>query len=467
MLHSKALGEEPISKLLIRQSVPAAIGFLIMSINSIVDAIFVGRWVGSTGLGAIAVVMPISFFISSIGLAIGIGGASIISRALGSGDPTKANRTFGTQAFMTLGLSALLLVVGYIYQDQVLGVFGGKGDLLQPAKVYFNIVLFGTPFLAWAMMSNSVIRAEGKAKVAMMVMVLSAIVNIILDPIFIIGLGWGMYGAGWATTIAYITAALWTIHFFSSGKNEVKLKKKHIKFDPPVAKEIFSIGGVSLVRQGSVSVLIAILNLTLFKFGGETAVATYGIIARLMMFTLFPVMGVVQGFMPIVGYNYGAEQYDRVKETVMTAIKYGTSIAAIIFLIIILIPEQIVWVFTTDPALLRDAPKALVFVYLATPLITIQLIGSAYFQAIGKALPALLLTLTKQGFFLIPLVIVMPHFFDLDGVWYSFPIADVLATAITIIYLSRVLIVLKKPDKNKEETSWNVTEAAPQVKTGS
>ncbi|NNF21971.1 MAG: MATE family efflux transporter, partial [Saprospiraceae bacterium] len=381
MLHSKALGEEPISKLLIRQSVPAAIGFLIMSINSIIDAIFVGRWVGSTGIGAIAVVMPISFFISSVGLAIGIGGASIISRALGGGDTVKADKTFGTQAFMTLGLSAILLIIGYIYQDQVLGVFGGKGELLQPAKVYFNVVLFGTPFLAWAMMSNNVIRAEGKAKVAMMVMVLSAIVNIILDPIFIIGFGWGMYGAGWATTIAYITAASWAIYFFSSGKNEVKLKKKNLKLDPALAKEIFSIGGVSLVRQGSVSVLIAILNLTLFKYGGETAVATYGIIARLMMFTLFPVMGVVQGFMPIAGYNYGAGQFDRVQETVMTSIKYGTAIATIIFLIIILFPEQIVWIFTTDPELLQDAPKALVFVYLATPLITTQLIGSAYFQA--------------------------------------------------------------------------------------
>ena len=467
MLHSKALGEEPINKLLIRQSVPAAIGFLIMSINFIVDAIFVGRWIGPTGLGAIAVVMPISFFISSIGLAIGIGGASIISRALGSGDSEKAHRTFGTQAFLTMSMSIMLLVIGYVYQEPILGIFGGKGDLLQPSKVYFNIILFGTPFLAWAMMSNNVIRAEGKAKVAMMVMVISAVVNIILDPIFIVGLGWGIYGAGWATTVAYFTAASWAVYFFSSGKNEVKLRKKYISLNIPAAKEIFSIGGVSLVRQGSVSVLIAILNLTLFRYGGETAVATYGIISRLMMFTLFPVMGVVQGFMPITGYNFGAKQYDRVKLTVMTAIKYGTSIAALIFVIIILIPQHIVGVFTTDPQLLQEAPKALVFVYLATPLITIQLIGSAYFQAIGKALPALLLTLTKQGFFLIPLVLIMPGFYELDGVWYSFPIADILATLVTIIFLARVLLVLKKPEKSTEESTWSLTDAAPQVKAGS
>ena len=467
MLHSKALGEEPIGQLLIRQSVPAAIGFLIMSINSIIDAIFVGRFVGSNGIAAIAVVMPISFFISSIGLAIGIGGATIISRTLGAGDPGKASITFGTQAFLTLGMSAVLLIIGYTFQEEVLSIFGGKGEILQPAKTYFNIVLFGTPFLAWAMMSNNVIRAQGRPKVAMMVMVLSAVVNIILDPIFIIGFGWGMYGAGWATTLAYLTAALWAIFFFISDKNEVKLKKENFRINLPITKEIVSIGGVSFVRQGSISVLIAILNLTLFKFGGETAVATYGIISRLMMFTLFPVIGVVQGFMPIAGYNYGAESYDRVKESVITAVKYGTGIASIMFLIIISIPEQIVWVFTTDPDLLREAPKALVFVYMATPLITLQLIGSAYFQAIGKALPALLLTLTKQGFFLIPLVLIMPHFFGLDGVWYSFPIADISATLITIVFLWRALATVKKSPSKPGEQEWVIADSEPQVKTGS
>ena len=439
MQHSTALGKDPIGPLLIRQALPAAVGFLIMSINSIVDAIFVGRYVGSDGIGAIAVVMPISFFISSIGLAIGIGGASIISRSLGKKDLEKAERTFGTQATLTLSFSLVLLVLGYVFKEEILSIFGGKGSILAPAKTYFGIVLIGTPFLAWAMMSNNVIRAEGKAKVAMMVMVLSAGTNIILDPIFIIGLGWGMYGAGWATTIAYSVAAGWAIYFFSSGKNEVRFRFSHLGIDTAIGKEIFSIGGVSLVRQGSISVLIAILNLTLFKYGGETAVATYGIISRLMMFTLFPVMGVVQGFMPITGYNYGARHYDRVRDTVITAIKYGTSIAALIFLAIILFPKQIVWIFTTDPRLLSEAPKALVYVYLATPLITLQLLGSAYFQAIGKALPALLLTLTKQGFFLIPLVLIMPTYFGLEGVWVSFPIADILSTIVTVIFLNKGL----------------------------
>lgn len=439
MEHSNVLGSEPIGKLLIKQSVPAGIGFLVMSINSIVDTIFVGHFVGSIGIAAIAVVMPISFFISSIGLAIGIGGASIISRTLGAGNPERAGKTFGTQMVMTLGASLVLLVAGYIFQESVLSAFGGKGTILVPAKVYFNVILFGTPFLAWAMMSNNVIRAEGKPRIAMMAMVLPAIINIILDPILIIGFNMGLYGAAWATTIAYIVSAAYIVIYFLRGKSEIQFKKKYLILDPPIAGEIFSIGGVSLVRQGSVTLLIAILNQTLFKYGGETGVAIYGIIARMMMFSLFPVMGVVQGFMPIAGYNYGAKSYIRVTETVIKAVKYGTGVALLVFTLIILFPTAIVKIFTTDEMLIRLAPRALVLVFMAIPLITMQLIGSAYFQAIGKPLPALLLTLLKQGIFLIPLVLILPYYFDLNGVWYSFPIADILSTLITVIFLKRAL----------------------------
>lgn len=439
MEHSNTLGIEPVGKLLIKQSVPAAIGFLVMSINYIVDTIFIGHFVGSVGIAAIAVVMPISFFISSIGLAIGIGGASIISRALGAGNPERAGKTFGTQMVMTLGASLVFLVAGYVFQESVLSTFGGKGTILNPAKVYFNVVLFGTPFLAWAMMSNNVIRAEGKPRIAMMVMVFPAIINIILDPILIIGFNMGLYGAAWATTIAYIASATYIVIFFLRGKSEIQFKKEYITINGPIAGEIFSIGGVSMVRQGSVTILIAVLNQTLFKYGGETGVAIYGIIARMMMFSLFPVMGVVQGFMPIAGYNYGAKSYNRVTETVKKAITYGTGVALVIFTLIILFPTAIVKVFTTDEMLIRLAPRALVLVFFAIPLITMQLIGSAFFQAIGKPLPALLLTLLKQGIFLIPLVLILPYYYDLDGVWYSFPIADILSTLITVIFLKRAL----------------------------
>jgi len=443
MQNSNALGTEPIKKILINQSVPAGIGFLVMSINSIIDTIFVGHFVGSIGIAAIAVVMPISFFISSIGLAIGVGGASIISRALGSNDTVKAGKTFGTQVVMTLGMSAILLTLGYSYSEGVLDLFGGKGDILEPSKVYFDVVLFGTPFLAWAMMSNNVIRAEGKPKVAMMVMVLPAVINIILDPILIVGMDMGLYGAALATTIAYILSATYVLVFFLRGKSELNVLPQYFRIDSKIANEIFQIGGVTMARQGSVTVLIIVLNQTLFRFGGETGVAIYGIISRLMMFSLFPVMGVVQGYMPIVGYNFGAGLNDRVKQVVKTAIIYGTGLAAIVFILVVFFPSLVIRSFTNDAHLLEVAPHALRIVFLALPLIALQLIGSSYFQAIGRPGPALLLTLTKQGFFLIPLVLILPRFYDLNGVWYSFPIADVLSTVITAIFLKTAMRKLK------------------------
>jgi Na+-driven multidrug efflux pump len=202
-----------------------------------------------------------------------------------------------------------------------------------------------------------------------------------------------------------------------------------------IVKEIVQLGGVTVARQGTISVLMIVLNATLFTYGGENAIAVYGIINRVMMFALFPVLGVTQGFLPIAGYNIGAKNNDRVRKVIKMAIIYGSVVASLIFLGIICFPEAIARLFTSDVALIEETPKALLYVFLATPVVTAQLIGSAYFQAAGKALPALALTLLKQGVFLIPLVYILPKFFGLNGVWFSFPVADVLATLVTLLFL--------------------------------
>lgn len=441
--------------MLFQQAAPASVGFLIMSIYGIVDTIFVGRYVGSMAIGAIAVVMPITFLISSIGMAIGVGGASIISRALGADDRNKALLTFGNQAALTLLLATTIVVLGSFFTDEILFVFGGRGDILPPAQEYFTILLYSVPFLAWAMMANNVIRSEGASKIAMFTLIVPAVVNMILDPIFIIGLDWGIAGAAWATTISYVASAFYTLWFFVSGRSELQLKLPNFKIRLDIAKEIGSIGGVTLARQGTISVLAIILNNTLFTYGGEISISVYGIINRVMMFANFPVLGVTQGFMPIVGYNYGAQKWDRVKSVINTAIGSGTLIALGIFTCIMLFADQIVWIFSNDPELIERTAPALRKVFLATPLITIQLVGSAYFQAIGKAIPALLLTLTKQGFFLIPLILILPPIFDLDGVWYSFPVADLMAASITFLYLrleirKTINRYVKKEEEEKE-----------------
>ena len=432
---ANSLGTQKISKLLIKQAIPASIGILVMSLNMIVDTIFVGQWIGSMAIAAVTVVLPIVFLISSIGMGIGIGGSSIISRAFGSNNFNKAYLTFGNQISLTLVLSIFFVIIGILFYNPLLLLFGANGAILEPATEYFNVVLYGVPFLAFAMMGNPVIRAEGKPKFAMYAMILPAISNIVLDIIFIKFLDLGMFGAGLATSISYAVCGLFIFSFFISKKSELVIKPSYFILKLAIVKEIIQLGGVTIARQGTISVLMIVLNATLFTYGGEKAIAVYGIINRVMMFALFPVLGVTQGFLPIAGYNYGAKNNERVKETIKMAMIYGSSVATLIFVGIMAFPEAIATIFTSDAALIKETPKALLYVFLATPVITAQLVGSAYFQAAGKALPALILTLLKQGFFLIPLVYILPKFFGLQGVWYSFPVADILATIVTLIFL--------------------------------
>ncbi|MDB0026303.1 MATE family efflux transporter [Polaribacter sp.] len=431
------LGTEKISRLLISQAVPASIGILVMSLNMIVDTIFVGQWIGVLAIAAITVVLPIAFMISSIGMGIGIGGSSIISRALGNENSEKALLTFGNQISLTTILALLFVVLGNIYSTEILTLFGAKGAILDPAQAYFDVIIFGVPFLTFAMMGNPVIRAVGKPKFAMYAMLIPAVVNIALDILFIKYMHLGMYGAGLATAIAYASCGLFILYFFISNKSELKIIPKNFGLDFSIVNEIVRLGGVSIARQGTISVLMIVLNYSLYTYGGEISISIFGIINRVMMFALFPIMGITQGFLPIAGYNYGAKKYDRVKETIQKAIVYGCVVAGFIYIMIVLFAKEIISVFSTDTTLLAETPRAMLLVFLASPIIAIQLIGSAYFQAAGKALPALFLTLLKQGVFLIPLAYILPMYFGVDGVWYSFAIGDVLATIITYLVVRR------------------------------
>jgi putative MATE family efflux protein len=428
-------GTRPLGKLLRDQAIPASAGILVMSIYGIVDTIFVGLWVGSLGIAAITVVQPITFLIASIGMAIGIGGASIISRAFGENNDEKAYLTFGNQVGLTILTGITFVIIGFVFIDQILSLFGGRGNILEPAKTYFIIVLLGVPFLGWAMMSNNVIRAEGYPRIAMLTIMIPAVVNIILDPVFIIWLDMGLAGAAWATTISYIASAIFATWFFLKGDSQLKLSRKYLKVDFPIIKEIGALGSVTFARQGTISLLSVVLNNSLFVYGGELALSVYGIISRLLMFANFPVIGITQGFVPIVGYNYGAKLVDRVKRMIRLSMVSATAIAVSIFTLIMVFSPQIVSLFTNDADLIERTTPALRAVFLATPLIAINLLGSAYFQAIGRAKPAFILSLSKQGFLLIPLIFLLPLQFGIYGIWFSFPIADVGAALITAVYL--------------------------------
>lgn len=433
---SDELGTQDIKKLLIKQAVPSSIGILFLSVNIVIDTIFVGQWIGSLAISAVTVVLPITFFISSLGMAIGVGGGSVLSRALGSNHREKARYTLGNQIVMTLLLSSVFALLGILFSNEMLLLFGAKGAIMKPAKEFFYPIIISVPFLALCMMGNNIIRAEGKAKFAMIAMIIPAFVNIALDILFIKYMNLGMFGSAMATAISYFMCFLFVLWFFIF-KSELRLKARHFKIRIPVVKEITQLSFVTFSRQGVVSILAIILNHTLYSYGGEHSVAIYGIISRMLMFALFPILGITQGFLPIAGFNYGAMNYERVRESVLFSIKYAAFLATIIFVIILVFAKPIVAIFTTDPIVIAETPNALRWVFAASPIIAIQLIGAAYFQASGKAKKALFLTLSKQGFFLIPLVLILPNFLGIFGVWIAFPIADVLSTILTGYFLGK------------------------------
>ena len=433
------MGTDPIGKLLLKQSVPAAIGILVMSLNILIDTIFVGQWIGTNAIAAINVVLPVSFFMAALGMSIGMGGGSIISRALGSEHKAKANKTFGNQITLKLLFTVGFMILGLLFMESIIPAFGGRGELYAPAKTYYTIVLYGVPILGLAMMGNSSIRSEGKPKYAMYAMMLPSISNLFLDYLFIYVLDWGMEGAAWATTLSYLICTSYILFFFCSGKSDLFLKISDFFLSLSIVKEIGSLGFVTLARQAVVSITVLIVNNLLFEFSGESTVAVYAIISRMLMFALFPILGITQGFVPIAGFNYGAQKKERVLEVIRKALIYATLLATLVFILILVFSEQIASAFTQDEAIILKTQDVLKWVFLSTPIIGIQLIGSAYFQAIGKAIPALLLTLTRQGFFFIPLVLILPMYFGEFGIWISFPIAEVIATIVTAFFLRKEL----------------------------
>jgi putative MATE family efflux protein len=322
-----------------------------------------------------------------------------------------------------------------LFVNQIIPLFGGKDSLFEAAKIYYVIVLYGVPVLGFCMMSNTVIRAEGKPKNAMYAMLLPSISNLLLDYIFIKILDQGMYGAAWATTLSYGVCAAYILYFFSSKKSELHLSLSDFKLEYKIVKEIGALGFVTLSRQAMVSITVLLVNTILYQLGGASILAVYAIISRMLMFATFPILGITQGFLPIAGYNFGAKLYDRVRQVITVSLQYASVLATLVFVLIFYFADTIPFLFTSEAEVVQATPTALRWVFAALPIVGIQLIGAAFFQAIGKAIPALLLTLTRQGFFFIPLLYIFSSYWGIKGVWMAFPVSEVLATLVTSFFL--------------------------------
>jgi putative MATE family efflux protein len=442
--NTKLLREEKIGKLLIRLSLPAMIGMMGMAAYNIVDTIFVGRGVGSMAIAGLAIVFPIQMLVMAFTQFIGIGGASIISRCLGAKDYEKANKTFANMITLVVIMGLLMTIIAYTFSSEILFIFGSKGEIAESANDYFGVILWGIPFFSFAMVSSNIIRAEGNAKVAMISMLVAASINLILDPIFIFVLHMGIKGVAFASVIAQFLSVGYLIYYFNSGQSVLLLKRKNLKLDKPIVVETFAIGASSFARQISISVMAAILNHSLIKYGGEITVAAFGIVHRVLAFIFMPLFGVVQGFLPIAGFNYGAGDYKRVREVIRISIGGTTAIAFTGFVVLMFFAQPILSIFSADILLINQGVHAMHIIILAFILIGFQIIGSGLFQALGKALQAFMLSISRQVLFLIPLVLILPNYFDLDGIWFAFPIADTLSVFVTLLFVIPVFRMLRQ-----------------------
>ncbi|MEN8139451.1 MAG: MATE family efflux transporter, partial [Bacteroidota bacterium] len=414
--HTDELGKLNIGSLLLKLSVPATIGMMVMVLYNVIDTIFVARFVGSMAIGGLAIVMPITMLIAAVGMALGVGGSSLISRYLGANQADKANTVFGNLLMLTFTFTVLFTLIGYIFPDTVLMLFGADGEIFPYAKEYYLIVLAGTPFLGLSMAGNNIIRSEGNARMSMIVMLVSSVLNLVMDYIFIIWLSWGISGAAWATLIAQILTFIFIAYYFiGSGKSSVVIKLQYLKLNVDTVKEVIGIGSSSFARQGSASIIAIFINHSLMVYGSEVDVAAYGILNRVMMMSVFPMIGLIQGFLPILGYNFGAENYDRVLKVIKISFISAFILGSISLFVMSVFPREVFEIFTNDEALIIPGSRYLVIVIIVIPLVGIQMLGASFFQAIGKAKPALLLTLARQVIFLIPLMLILPKFIGIEG----------------------------------------------------
>jgi len=432
------LAEERVGRLLIKLSTPAMVAMFVTALYNVVDTIYIGRGVGSMAIAGITIVFPIQLLVMAIAMMVGIGGASVISRALGAGDYEKANTTLGNVLLSIVIFGLSLALLGNIFIDKLLAIFGASDTVLPYARDYAQIILIGTVFFSFSMASNNVIRSEGRAKVAMTTMLISAILNIILDPIFIFGFKWGIKGAAAATVISQVVTVLYLVYYFLSGKSSLTLHLRNLRFKWSIMREIVAVGSPSLVRQLSASVMIVVINNTLRVYGGDISIALFGIMHRMLMFVSMPLFGIAQGMQPIVGFNYGAKRYDKAKRVLALSNKATTIVSTIGAIFLVSFPKIIISIFTNDPELIRMGVPAVRIFIMALPGFGFQVVGSTLFQAIGKAKEALFLTVSRQ-IFLIGLILVLPRLFGLTGVWVTFPITDVSFFFVTLwLYLPQI-----------------------------
>ncbi len=436
MDRSKQLAEEKVSVLLVKFSVPAIIGMMVNALYNVVDRIFVGNAVGSLGIAGITISFPIMIISMAFAMLIGFGANSLISINLGAQKKSEAELILGNALVLLVVVSLAITIIGLAAVTPLLKLFGASSTVLPYARDYLRIILAGSVLMTIGFGLNNFIRAEGNPKIAMYTMVIGGLLNIIFDPIFIFLFDMGISGAAIATVLSQMISAVWVLYYFLSGNSLLKLYVDNLRLQASVVKKIVVIGSAPFAMQLAASLLNVIMNNGLSEYGGDTAVAGMGIINSILMIILMPVIGINQGAQPIIGFNYGAKNYPRVKETLKLAVTAATVIITVGFVFSRMFPQEIISLFNdNDEELIHFGTYALYVTFLLLPVIGFQIVGAGYFQAVGKPKQAMFLSLSRQVLILIPLLLILPRFYGLNGILYALPISDIISAAITVIWL--------------------------------
>ena len=436
-----SLGTDSLSKLLFRYALPAIIAQVAASLYNIVDSIFIGQGVGPLAISGLALTMPMMNLTAAFGAMIGAGSAALTSIRLGQGNKPAAERILGNVVLLNVVLGVVLMAFGLLYLDELLYFFGASDQTLPYAREYMRIILYGNVITHLFHGLNCMLRVAGYPNKAMNITIIAVVLNAILDAVFILWLKWGIAGSAWATVIAQMLAVVVQWIHFSNKASFLRFRSEAFRFRWDIIKNIITVGMAPFMIQSCACVVVILVNNTLGQYGGDLSIGAYGIANSVAFLFTMVVMGFTQGMQPIVGYNYGARAYDRVLKTMWMTVGWSVATTTFGFLLCELFPYQVVRIFVSEDGsgsateLIEASARGLRILVLMLPLVGFNIVAGNLFQHIGKPKRAILLSVSRQMLFLMPLIYFLPRYMAADGVWYSIPIADLLSTLLAALLL--------------------------------
>lgn len=425
-----ALGTERIGKLLMQYAIPAIIAMTASSLYNMVDSIFIGHGVGALAISGLALTFPLMNLAAAFGSLVGVGASTLISVKLGQKDYDTAQRVLGNVLVLNVIIGLLFTVVTLIFLDPILYFFGGSDATVGYARDYMVVILLGNIITHIYLGLNAVLRSAGHPQKAMYATIATVLVNTLLDPLFIYVFDWGIQGAAIATITAQVLALIWQFKLFSNKNELLHFHKGIYRLKKKIVYDSLAIGMSPFLMNLAACFIVILINQGLQKYGGDLAIGAFGIVNRLVFIVVMIVMGLNQGMQPIAGYNYGAQQYLRVRKVLIVTIVAATFVTTFGFLVGMLMPELAVSIFTTDEELIRLAAKGLRITVVFFPIIGFQMVTSNFFQSIGMASKAIFLSISRQVLILIPCLLILPRYYGQFGVWVSMPVSDISASLI-------------------------------------